>query len=109
VSRKSSERSTRATERAATLRVRLQPRASRNEIAVEREGALVVRVTAPPVDGRANDALRKLVAKRLGIAPGRVRIVSGERSREKLLRVEGLDPATLRARRVLARPRFVSR
>jgi uncharacterized protein len=50
----------------AELRVRLQPGASRSEIAGERDGAILVRVTAPPVEGRANEALRKLIAKRLG-------------------------------------------
>ena len=82
---------------AAELRVRLQPRARRNEIAGERGGAVLVRVTAPPVDGRANDALRKLVAKRAGVAAGRVALVRGERSREKVLRVEGVDERELRA------------
>lgn len=49
------------------------------------------RVSAPPVDGKANKALRRLVAKRLGVAPSRVTLVRGERSREKLLEVEGLE------------------
>jgi len=57
-----------------------------------------VRVTAPPVDGRANDALRRLVARRAGVAVSRVTLVRGERSREKVLSVEGIDEATLRAR-----------
>ena len=57
-----------------------------------------MRVTAPPVDGRANDALRRLVARRAGVAVSRVTLVRGERSREKVLSVEGIDEATLRAR-----------
>jgi uncharacterized protein len=57
-----------------------------------------VRVTAPPVDGRANDALRRLIARRAGVAPSRVTLVRGEKSRDKTLSVEGVDPATLRAR-----------
>jgi uncharacterized protein YggU (UPF0235/DUF167 family) len=56
----------------------------------------VVRVTEPPVDGRANAALVKLIAKRAGVAKGRVSLVRGERSRDKLLRVEGLGLAELR-------------
>lgn len=80
----------------ADLRVRLQPRAHRNEIAGERDGAVLVRVTAPPAEGRANEALRKLVAKRLRVAPSRVAIVRGERSRDKLVRVEGVSAAELR-------------
>jgi uncharacterized protein (TIGR00251 family) len=62
----------------------------------ERDGALVVRVTEPPVDGRANAALVKLIAKRVGVARGTVKIVHGERSREKVLRVDGLGPRALR-------------
>jgi uncharacterized protein len=57
-----------------------------------------VRVTAPPVDGRANDALRRLIARRAGVAPSRVTLVRGEKSRDKTLSVEGVDPATLRER-----------
>ena len=64
----------------AHISVRLQPRASRDEITGLRDdGVLVVRVTAPPVDGRANDALCKLLAKRLDVAPSRVSVVRGER------------------------------
>jgi len=57
-----------------------------------------VRVTAPPVDGRANDALRRLIARRAGVAPSRVTLVRGEKSRDKTLTVEGVDAATLRER-----------
>jgi len=55
-----------------------------------------VRVTAPPVDGRANDALRRLIAKRAGVARSDVTIVRGERSRDKRVRVEGIGEAALR-------------
>jgi uncharacterized protein (TIGR00251 family) len=80
----------------AELRVRLQPRARRNEISGERDGVALVQATAPPVDGRANAALVKLIAKRAGVAKGRVSIARGERSRDKLVRVDGLDEAELR-------------
>lgn len=83
---------------AAELEIRLQPRASREAIGGEREGRLVVRVTAPPLDGAANTALRRLIAKRAGVARGRVAIVSGERSRDKRVRVEGIEPVELRRR-----------
>lgn len=56
----------------------------------------MVRVTAPPIDGRANAALVKLIAKRAGVPKGRVSIVRGERSRDKLVRVEGIGEADLR-------------
>jgi uncharacterized protein YggU (UPF0235/DUF167 family) len=64
----------------------------------ERDGALVVRVNAPPVDGRANDALCSFVAKRLKIAPSRVTIVRGHTSRNKILSIEGVDIDAARRR-----------
>ena len=63
----------------------------------ERDGAVVIRVTAPPVDGRANEALCRLVAKQAGIARSRVRVIRGHTAREKTLDVEGVDSAALRA------------
>jgi uncharacterized protein len=76
--------------------VRVQPRARRNEIAGERDGALLVRVTAPPVEGKANDAVRKLLAKRLGLPASRVSVARGGASRDKLVEVDGMDTETLR-------------
>jgi uncharacterized protein (TIGR00251 family) len=81
----------------AELRVRLHPRARREEIVGERGGAVVIRVTAPPVDGKANAALCALVAKVAGVAPSRVSVVRGHAARDKLVRVEGLEDAALRA------------
>jgi uncharacterized protein len=66
------------------------PRAARDEVGGERQGALVVRLTAPPAENRANDALRKLLAERLRIPRGRVEIVGGQRSRTKRVRIAGL-------------------
>ncbi len=80
----------------ARIAVRVQPRSSTNEIAGERDGALIVRVTAPPVEGRANDAVRKLLAKRLGIAPGRVTVVRGASGRDKLVEIDGMDAGAVR-------------
>ena len=80
-----------------TLRVRVQPRASRDEIVGQRDGALVVRLTAPPAEGRANKALCRLIAGRLGIAPSRVNLAGGARSRDKLLQIEGLTSAEVTA------------
>jgi uncharacterized protein (TIGR00251 family) len=86
-----------ASQAPAQVRVRLQPRASREEIAGVRNGALLVRVTAPPVDERANQALCKLVAKRAGVAASGVEIVRGGHGRDKLVTVEGIDQAALDA------------
>ncbi len=55
------------------LEVRLTPRAGRDEIGGRREGLLQVRVKAPPVDGKANEALRRLIAKRVGVPKSRVK------------------------------------
>jgi uncharacterized protein (TIGR00251 family) len=74
---------------AVVFAVRVTPRASRDAIEGEREGALRVRLTAPPVDDRANDALRRLLAARLNIPLSAVRILSGERSRTKRVEVRG--------------------
>jgi uncharacterized protein YggU (UPF0235/DUF167 family) len=80
----------------ADLRVRLHPRARRNALGPERGGVLRAEVTAPPVDDRANQALRRLIAKRAGVASGRVVIVRGAHARDKVVRVGGLDPRALR-------------
>jgi uncharacterized protein (TIGR00251 family) len=86
----------------ARIAVRVHPRAKRDEV-VERDGVLIVRVTAAPAEGKANDAVRKLLAKRLGIAPSRVAVVRGASSRDKLVEVERMDVDVVR--RKLARPR----
>jgi uncharacterized protein (TIGR00251 family) len=81
-----------------TLKVRVQPRASRDALAGEREGALVVRLTALPVEGAANEALARFLGKALGVAPSAVRIVSGATGRNKVVAVAGLDAAAALAR-----------
>jgi hypothetical protein len=78
--------------------VRLTPRASREEIVGLRDGVLQVRVTAPPVDGAANAALVRLLAKRLRVGRGAVRIVSGETARTKMIEVDGLTEDETAAR-----------
>ena len=82
---------------AAELRVRVIPRAGRDEVAGERDGVLLVRVTAPPEGGKANAATCKVIARALGIAPSRVTVARGAGSRQKSLRVEGVDPRRLKA------------
>ena len=78
------------------VRVRASPRSARDAVEGPIGDRIVVRVTAPPVEGRANRALCRLIADRAGVAPSQVAIVRGERSREKLVRVDGIDPEGLR-------------
>jgi uncharacterized protein (TIGR00251 family) len=90
---------------AGEIRVRVQPRAGSNEITGEREGVLLVRVSAPPVEGKANEAVRKLIADSLRVARGRVAIVRGARSREKTVQVEGFSAENLRRTLIDSRER----
>jgi uncharacterized protein (TIGR00251 family) len=77
--------------------VRVIPRARRDEIAGERDGRVLVRLTAPPVEGAANAALCKLVAGRVGVAVRRVSVVRGQASRDKVVRVDGVSEQELRS------------
>jgi uncharacterized protein (TIGR00251 family) len=87
------------TEKDGTLSfaVRVQPRASRDEIAGEWQDGLKIRLTAPPVDDRANEALRRLLAARLKVPLAAVRIVAGERSRSKRIEIRGVTRAMILA------------
>jgi uncharacterized protein len=77
--------------------VRVSPRSSRDAIEGEHGGALKIRLTAPPVDGRANDALRRLLAHSLNVPLGAVKIVAGEANRTKRVSVTGVSPAQVLA------------
>ncbi len=79
-----------------TFAVRVQPRSRRDAIEGEWQGALKVRLTAPPVDDRANDALRRLLAETLKTPAAAVRIVSGEGSRSKRVEVRGVTAERIR-------------
>jgi len=78
--------------------VRVKPRASRDALGGEAGGALVVRLTAPPVEGEANAALVRFVARALGVPPSAVAVARGARGRDKVLVVSGLGPDDVRAR-----------
>lgn len=73
--------------------VRVMPRASRSGLAGQRGGRLLVRLSAPPVDGAANDALISFLAELFRCPRRAVRLVSGERSREKRVALDGVDLA----------------
>jgi len=80
----------------AWLRVRVQPKASRNSIHVTGDRVRIA-LTAPPVDGAANEALVDFVAKTLGVARRCVTLVQGEKSRDKVVRITELDLGAIEA------------
>ena len=73
------------------IQVKVVPRSSRNIIISEEKGVFKIKLTAPPVEGKANTALKQLLSKRLGLPKGNVEIISGERSRVKSVRINGLS------------------
>ena len=78
--------------------VRVIPRAGKSDLAGTRGAALLVRLNAPPVEGAANKELIELLARELGVARRAVTIVSGERSRQKRVRVDGISVAIAEVR-----------
>jgi uncharacterized protein (TIGR00251 family) len=80
-----------------TFQVRVGPRASRSEIAGEHDGALRIRVTAPPVDGAANEEVIRLLARALAVTRSAVEIVSGQTSKTKRIKVRGANPTDLQS------------
>ena len=94
------ERDCQVRERQAGLEVPLhvQPRARRNEIVGLHDGALKLRIAAPPVDDAANRAIIAFFASLLAMPKSRLQIVSGQKSRDKVLRIEGMTLGELRSR-----------
>ncbi len=80
------------------IRVRVLPRASGNQVLGIEGNVFKVKLTAPPVEGKANKALQKFLAKKLGVPKTGVEIVSGERSRVKSIRIHGLSPEDVEER-----------
>ena len=81
---------------AVIFAVHVVPRASRSEIAGEHDGALRVRLAAPPVDGAANEELRSTLARALKVPRNAVEIIRGQTSKAKQIRVRGADRTKLR-------------
>ena len=75
--------------------VRVIPQSSKSEIVGEMDGALKVRIAAPPVDGAANEALMKVLSKKFGVAKSAVEILSGQTSKLKQVRVGGINHVDL--------------
>ncbi|MDB6174900.1 MAG: hypothetical protein JWL59_4211 [Chthoniobacteraceae bacterium] len=82
----------------STLRIRVVPNAKRSEVAGVYGEAVRIKIAAPALDGKANEALREFLARRLDL-PGRaITLISGEKSRDKIVAIEGVEPAELRIR-----------
>jgi len=77
------------------LLVKLQPRASKNEICAPLGDELKIKVTAPPVDAAANEALVKFLAEKLDCPRGRVELIRGHTSRHKTVKLHGFQPADI--------------
>ena len=82
---------------ASRVSIYVQPRASKTMLAGMHDGCVKVRLAAPPVDGAANAALIEFIAESLKVAKSRVRIVSGETSRRKVVEVDGVSAEQLTA------------
>lgn len=80
------------------LRVRVTPKASRDEVSGIADGCLRVRIRAPPVEGAANDRTREFLSDILGIPRRDVTLERGQTAREKLFRIEGMEESEIRAR-----------
>jgi uncharacterized protein (TIGR00251 family) len=80
------------------LRLHVQPRASRNELAGFHDDALKLRLTTPPVDGKANRAVLAFLAKLLGLPKSSLSLVSGQKSRTKHVAIQGLSEEEITAR-----------
>jgi uncharacterized protein (TIGR00251 family) len=83
---------------AVTIAVKIIPGARRNEVVGWETGEWRIRVTAPPVEGKANKALMEFLVDVLGIAKNRIRLLKGEKSRHKVISIEGLDAEAIRTR-----------
>lgn len=82
----------------AALRVHLQPKSSREAVVGEADGVLGLRVTAPPVDGRANEACLRLLAKALDLPVSCLRIAAGGHARLKTIQIAGASAEVVRAK-----------
>ena len=81
------------TEDGVILPVRIQPRASKDEIVGEYNGALKIKLTAPPVEGEANKRCIEFLSKRFKIAKSCLEIIKGEKSKDKMIKIIGLGKA----------------
>lgn len=77
------------------LEIQVQPRSSRNQVVGEQDGRLKIKLTAPPVEGEANQALVNFLSRLLGLPKKNINLLKGESSRHKLVAVNGISPEEL--------------
>jgi uncharacterized protein len=83
----------------AAIKVKITPRASRDEIiGILDDGTVKIRITAPPVEGQANQALVEFLARKLDVGTSKIEIISGHTGRDKLVMVIGLEPEVVNER-----------
>ncbi len=82
----------------STLRLRVVPNAKRNAVAGEYGEAIRLRIAAPALEGKANEAVRAFLAEILGISGRAIELIAGEKSRDKIVAIEGLEPGEIRGR-----------
>jgi len=81
-----------------TIRLRIVPNAKRNQVAGEHGGAVRIKIAAPAVEGKANAALIGFLAEKLGLHTRAISLISGEKSRDKVVEIDGLDGLEARRR-----------
>ena len=82
----------------ATIKVRVNPRSSRNQITGWQDDVLSIKLTAPPVEGAANKACIEFLADQLGVKKSQIVLVSGDTSRNKVFEITGIGDAEIRSR-----------
>ena len=87
--------SIRAKDSGVILHLRVQPKSSRNQLVLEPSGQIRLAITAPPTDGKANKAILQFVAKYFGVPRRSVELISGEKSREKSVFIDGITLETV--------------
>lgn len=82
----------------AKITIRVTPRASASKVAGVKEGAVLVRVTAPPVEGKANKAVCEVIAKEVGVPKSRVSVIQGDTGRDKVVEIAGISQSSAEAK-----------
>lgn len=79
------------------IKVHANPKSSKNQIVGWKEDVLYIKITAPPVEGAANEAIIRFLAKELGLKKNQVSLASGDKSREKRFLIKGADPDRIKS------------